>query len=133
MKIEIVHSKDKDGRRVVSVPVAKTDKRAVLYEEDWNLLQQLGVSPNWIYRLENVYSGSSVSIGAVLADAQPMQQVNYLDKDKFNLRRDNLILSVGNRKVRARDLIPSNSKLQKFELQHSYAKQDQKAETAMIE
>jgi hypothetical protein len=133
MKIEIIHSKDKDGRAVVSVPVAKTDKRAVLYQEDWNLLQQLGVSPNWIYRLENVYSGSSVSIGAVLADAQPMQQVNYLDKDKFNLRRDNLILSVGNRKFAARDLIPSNSKIQKFELERTYAKQDQKAETAMIE
>jgi hypothetical protein len=132
MIIDILHSTEY-GREIVSVPLRNSTGRAILYAEDFTMLLNLGLAPTWVYEHQQVFSGK-VSVARLIVDAGPRQQVIYCDKDTCNLRRDNLAVTVGNGKFRAREMIRANQRANKFELKHMYPKQHMtniEAETAM--
>jgi hypothetical protein len=103
---EIEYLLDRDGRDIVSVPIAG-NRRAVLYEEDFDLLMDLGVPVHWSMHLGSVKArparGYDLSIARLIVDAGGNHQIEHLNGDKTDLRRANLILKTGIGKHRARD------------------------------
>jgi|GEM_PF-1580426 len=111
---EIVHTKDEEGRPVVAVPLGPRGRHgyAVLYEEDFSLLEYLGVSPNWNingggYVICNASGapGGKVQVARVLLDAGQGQQVTFINHNKADLRRNNLRLVEGYAQRRDREFI----------------------------
>lgn len=99
--IPVTYSIDKDGdTAIVSVPMCNLDKQAVLNLSDFNLLMELKVSAQWKYVVGQVFEkgAPSISIARLIMDAGKKEAVQYIDRDAFNLRRSNLVLSVGSGK-----------------------------------
>jgi hypothetical protein len=102
----IRHLTDTDGKRIVEVPLGQNGKRvAVLYEQEFEELIGLGLSPRWrILKDRNnamrvtVWLGSikqQISVARLICGADVHQNVSYLDGNPFNLRSTNLLLGMG--------------------------------------
>jgi hypothetical protein len=107
--VDITHFKE-GKRKLVAVPVNGVKTKAVLYLDDWNDLLSIGVSPVWSFYRNQVVVRSrgkvrEVAIVRLLRDARAYQKVLPKDENPFNLRRDNLVLSPGSSRYRARDMI----------------------------
>lgn len=126
MKIQIHHGRDENGKHVVKVPLSSTDNYATLYEQDFNDLVDLGLSANWKQGADGIVQvrvpgRTNLSVARLVTDASS-QRVSYLNGDKRDLRRDNLVLD-GNgvrAKIRARDLVIPTPRLKQIELEHVY-------------
>lgn len=103
-KRSVEWTRDRDGTAIVRVElpngdIAKTDA------ESFRALMLTGVSPNWTFNLdgrreigyvrvpmsgENARRGNLATVARLIMQAPPGSIVHYLDRDHFNLRRDNL-------------------------------------------
>jgi hypothetical protein len=71
--IAVSHYTDTDGNKLVSVPLSNSDKTAILNEDDFNALLELGISPVWkIYnnQITTRYDLKDVSISRLLRNAK---------------------------------------------------------------
>lgn len=95
---------DADGQRCAAVQLANPDFEAILYVEDLLKVQALGVSLNWWINSNG--QGTSyvkVAVGAedsrvvarIIAEAEAGQQVRYRNRNRLDLRGDNLRVSGG--------------------------------------
>lgn len=106
-QINIYHAIE-NHRAIVRVPLGNSDHYATLYGEDFTALMDLGVSVCWsihMGQVKAVADNKPYPIARVLMDAAEGQVVRYLNGDRLDLRRDNLVLARGKSKYRARDLI----------------------------
>jgi hypothetical protein len=110
--IEITHSRNSnDKNNLVQVPLDDSDKPAILYESDFALLMDMGVSLRWNYNAGTMghvkcYSGGrALSIARILVDAGKGEKVQFLNGDRTDLRRDNLVVAKGAGNLRDRDYV----------------------------
>ncbi len=104
---------EENGKTVYWIPLGKSRKYAPIYQEDYELLRELGIGKTWndgLYSYVSAYCpnipGSRVIVARVLLNAGEGQTVRYLDGDRTNLRRENLILMKDSRaKRRDRDYL----------------------------
>src|SRR5436190_93838 len=114
----ITHSLDEDGvTPLVSVPLTNCDKNVILYQSDFNSLYEMGVNPLWRLSNGQVFERGRqrLIISRLIVDAQSGDKVQILDKDPCNLRRSNLLLSVGSRKSKtAADRLSAKDRPHRF-------------------
>lgn len=104
--ITVTQLLDEDGiTNLIKVPLSNHDQSVILDEADFNLLVSLGVSPLWRFQLGQVYvSGKGrISVARLITNAGLGEAVHYRDGSTINLRRSNLINSVGRGKGSTRD------------------------------
>lgn len=126
-KIQVLHTKDDKGKSIVRVPLSNSDRHATLDEQDFNQLLELGLSPSWKQGTDGLIQVSvpgrtNLPVARLITDASK-QRVRYLNGDKTDLRRDNLVLD-GNglrAKLRARDLVVPTARLNRVEVEHVYS------------
>lgn len=127
--IKIVHSTDRKQVDIVKVSLSNSKSYVTMYENDFNELMDLGLTPRWRLAedgtpIVSVLAGKAIAVARVLLDARK-EKVRYLNGKKTDLRRDNLILDArgGNGKIRARDLLTSglsSEGLKKLDVKHVY-------------
>jgi hypothetical protein len=107
---------DENGRALIGIPMP-TGEMAELYKDDYTFLIRLGLSPNWSFTNQYVMApcyrapGRLIGVGRVLADATPGTYVRYRDRNKLNLRSENLELLLGGGATRRdRDYLDPNSR-----------------------
>src|SRR5947209_6839988 len=116
--LRITHSKDHDGLRIVSVPLNNVDKQVILDEEEFDLLMSLCLDPWWRLSANLVVRGT-IPIARIILDAKKGEKVQYLDGNPLNLRRSNLIKTIGGGKSSTRDKLNKHNVLRKkIELDH---------------
>ena len=97
-RVNIEYSIDQDGKDVVLVPLSNGQK-VILYETDFDLLMELDCAPRFSLQLGIVkfrpLRGFDISIARLLLDAGKKQKVMYLNDNKLDLRRPNLVLAKG--------------------------------------
>jgi hypothetical protein len=108
-KREIIHTTDHNGRSIVMVPLANTDRYATVEAAEYASLREQKLSENWLFNsngLRRKYvrcrgrgRKNCISVARVLCGAAAGQMVRYLDGDSTNLRRTNLTLCAGSRAV----------------------------------
>ena len=130
IQIKIIHSND-NGQRIVNVPIGNYERKysekkyAVLDEDDWNFLRELGVSAVWRLNQNGLViipigkGKSAIPIARLIMDAGPDEKVIFLNKDYLCLRRYNLKLTFGYGKHRSRELIPPVKRIS-HEIIHIY-------------
>jgi hypothetical protein len=126
--IKIIHSTDKN-KKIVKVSLSNSKSYVKLYEDDFGELMGLGLTPRWRLAADgtpiaSVLPGKVMAVARVLLDATK-EKVRYLNGNKTDLRRENLILDArgGNGRIRARDLLAqglSTEGLKKLDVKHAY-------------
>ncbi len=94
-----------EGRHCVRVPLAGDRGHAELYAEDMEALTTAGTSLRWSFNSSgNGYAyvkaathNNMRTVARLLMQAGPGEQVDYLDGNPRNLRRDNLRTTRGGR------------------------------------
>ena len=93
---------DHNSKRCVRVPLANSKLFAELYVEDFEHLCANGATTNWHlsrgsrgigYPAISLKSRHTLFIARLIAGAGRGIQVSYRDRNRLNLKRDNLILS----------------------------------------
>ncbi len=115
-KITIKHQ---DG--LCWVPLANSDKSAVLDELDLEELIIIGVPLDWKFTNGYVwvsFGSTKVSIARLILDASKNHKVLFLDRDPLNMRKENLIRAPGYSKFKARDCIIRLYRQDRFEVEH---------------
>jgi len=115
--MEILHTTDDRGKELAIVPLMNSTDKATIYDSDFKLLMELGVTPYWKWSTGQVSVGNgngNLSIARLLLDAGKGQKVVYLDQDRTNLRRENLVLSTGGGKSQTRDQIVITHRLRSY-------------------
>jgi hypothetical protein len=89
---------EEKNNTVYHIPLGKSGNYAAIYKEDYDYLIQLEVSKTWndgtlgyVTAYCKSIPGTRVAIARVLMDAGEGETVRYLDGDRTNLRRNNLI------------------------------------------
>jgi hypothetical protein len=110
--IEVTHFKNpNDKKNLVQVPLDQSDRPAILYEDDFALLMDMGVSPRWSYNAATMghvkcyCGGKALSIARILVDAGKGERIQFLNCDRTDLRRDNLVIAKGAGILRDRDYL----------------------------
>jgi hypothetical protein len=93
--VTITHSRDQDGNKIVSIPVTNSDKPAILYLEDFNLLKSLGLDFQWRLNSNVVFSKGNLPVARLIANPADGEKVQYIDENRLNLKRSNLVVSKG--------------------------------------
>src|SRR5689334_10410359 len=96
--VEAYHTTDEKGAKIVKIPIANTEYYATLYADDFKELMAMGVSPRWSYysgHVKAVANSKTYCVARALMDATKGEQVKYLNGDRFDLRRDNLVIARG--------------------------------------
>ena len=117
--MNIIHTADHNGEQIVKVPLVNSRRHAILYPNDFKLLLSLDVRPKWYYidghvmvnvpKPEQNYRHGYCPISRLIMDAGPRQIVKYLNRNRLDLRRSNLLLAVGQGKYRARELLKAEN------------------------
>jgi len=94
---EPVRTRDVDGREIVLVQLARTDKQAKLFAVDWDRLTASGYSANWAWNCRAVripnYRTNTLRASRLVAGVEaPGLRVTHRDRNPLNLRRDNLVV-----------------------------------------
>ena len=126
-EIEITHFLDEDGIPLVSVPLTNSDQKVTLYQDDFNQLYSMGLDPRWRLSIGQVLERGKgrVSISRLVANANPGDKIQYLDRDPCNLRRENLLTASGAGKYKTRDVFDPMTRKntflkEKVSLKHIY-------------
>jgi hypothetical protein len=87
-------------REVVKVPLGRSDKHCFIYKEEREFLRRLGLTMNWnvtpngyVTACSSISPNAYVLVSRVLMDAAAGQSVRYRDRDKLNLRLNNLYIT----------------------------------------
>jgi len=96
---------DRDGQDILLVPLGGSFAPfAKVFPEDYAALLRSGVSPRWSASHDGYVrvggARGSALVARVIMGADNRYQVVYLDKDRTNLRRDNLALVPYKRRAR---------------------------------
>jgi len=110
--ISITHFMDDEGIPCVSVPLTNVPKSVILYQEDFNLLIEMGLTPLWRFTQGQVVEigRPKISVPRAVVDAKGGDSIEFKDHDPLNLKRSNLNYSQGNGKHRTRDKITSHNR-----------------------
>lgn len=125
-KVIVTHSRDhQDGTKIVSIPMTNVEgKEAVLYLEDFMLLRSLMVDIRWRLAANVVLAKGKeqLSIARIITNAKSGERVQYLDGNSLNLRRSNLVVTLGGAaRSNARDaLLAKPASLERFEIEEIY-------------
>jgi hypothetical protein len=90
-------STDRDGRQVLLVPLAGTNKHARIFPEDFRTLLDQGFGGNWCLNRGTVkvsdWRHNAPRVARLLMGLGPGDpyQARHRDGDALNLRRDNLL------------------------------------------
>jgi len=92
-----IRATDRDGKAVLLIPLANSDKLAKVFPEDYDRLIARGYSPNWCWNVRTVkvsdWKHNTPRVARLIMDVQgPAFQVRHRDGDPLNIRRDNLIV-----------------------------------------
>ena len=104
--LEIRHSTDHAGTRIIEVPLKNSDLKAKLFEQDYAELVALGAGLPWHFKQGQVVvwkNPKSINIARLILDADKGVKVSFLDGNTRNLCRSNLIRIAGSAKYRTRD------------------------------
>src|SRR5215510_12994242 len=109
--LNITATTDNDGRPVVLLPVKGRARSVVVDTATFKQLMGLGVRLPFVIRDGHPSFHSYVNrnrkyirVARLIADAGPGQHVSYVDRDRFNLTKTNLILVRGGG-AKERDII----------------------------
>jgi hypothetical protein len=110
---------------IVSVPLTNSNRLVCLYQDDFDYLMALGLSPKWVLTNGQILErGTRLSVTRLVADAKKGQGVKLFDKDPTNLRHPNLILVRAGGRLNARDVLRNTEErpynLDKPTLTHKY-------------
>lgn len=96
---------DSAGQRCVRVPLAHSERTALVYAEDFGSLMEAGLSFFWqlnfnkrdgqAYVKARLKGTQPHSIARLILGAGRKQEVRYRDGNRLNLRRDNLTIRKG--------------------------------------
>src|SRR5258708_6961838 len=86
--VTVTRSKDDDGVPIISIPIANSNKPAILYQEDFDLLLSLNIDPRWTFNANLVLERGQLPIARILFDAKAGEKVRYKDGNSLNLKPD---------------------------------------------
>lgn len=99
---------DGDGRELAHVPLANREERATLYADDYRRIINGEWSPCWqltnvgwkfpyvlVRALNHKGNNRTLTVARLVAEVGKGQRVSYVDGDRLNLRRDNLLIHRG--------------------------------------
>jgi hypothetical protein len=125
----IITIKHRGGKVYVPLDI-NSNEYAIFDEAGFNTLIDLGIHPIFRLRQSCVWARSkgkeryspsaNVCVARVLMDCDRGTCVRYLDNDYKNLAFDNLIVTNGMSKKRARDQIRKEFSHRRYELNHIY-------------
>ena len=122
MKVVRVKHHSENGRKLVSV-LLRDGEICILEKQDFDELIRLGVPATWRFFLGNVIvslNKKNVQIARLLLDLDRGRSIKYLNGNRLDLRRSNLIVTNGKSKVRDRSLLPHRYNNKQCELKHEY-------------
>ncbi len=102
--VTVTRSKDDDGVPIISIPIANSNKPAILYQEDFDLLLSLNIDPRW------TFNANLLPIARILFDAKAGEKVRYKDGNSLNLKRDNLLKAKGGARSNTREKLADRPK-----------------------
>jgi hypothetical protein len=119
MNIVITHFIENDTP-LVFVPLTNSDQVVTLYQETFNSLVAQGLDPRWkVVGKQILEKGRNISVTRLAADADKGQKVRLLDRNPFNLRRDNLAIQLST--ARAKDKLKTERhNLNPVTISHEY-------------
>ena len=98
-----------NNNNVMYLPLGnKRKSNAMILQKDFEELMSFGISPKWSYHLGHVWvwhNRRKLPIARLICDAGKGQKVVLVDKNPLNLKRDNLLLTIGTSKHRTRDFV----------------------------
>jgi hypothetical protein len=104
-KQRIVRHLTENGHKLVNVPLDDRAKRyAILFEQDYQNLIDLGLSPRWRIKNDrgakrvmvwNRATGYEVAVARLIVGAGAKQSVTYANGNPFDLRAINLVVGLG--------------------------------------
>jgi len=106
MNNKIIYKTDNDGEKIIVVPLQNSHLTVKLFENDYKELDSLGVGLPWkLVQGQIVVRNNklNLSVARLIVDAGEGVRVDYEDGDSTNLRRSNLIKTLGNGLHRTRD------------------------------
>ena len=123
--VTVTHSlDDDDGTPIVSVPLINSKQIAILNQSDYQELISIGVDPRWKLARSQVFERGRtlVSIARLIANAKKGEKVQYKDGNQLNLRRKNLVISIGAGKHTERDRLNKEHGVlrDKVEVKHNH-------------
>jgi hypothetical protein len=133
--IEVINFYE-DGCPVVSVPLTNIDKSAVLYREDFDRLMTLNVDPRWRLGMGRVLERGrgQVPIARLVANAKKGEKVQHIDKNPYNMKRENLVNTAGAGK-NSIDKVALDNKIlrERVEVLHTYIQPSWETESSIPE
>jgi hypothetical protein len=121
IEVEVKH-RNEDGNKIVELQL-KNSGHCVLEESAFDLLMSLGIVPILTVVEGSVVCRSGnrhVCIARLLLDCGVNETVRYLDNNRKNLRRSNLIKLGGSAKYQARAQIFKKYEKRVHQLRHVY-------------
>lgn len=110
---EVRHTTDTDGKAIVLVPLANHDEPAKVLAEDFAAIIAAGFTDQWTLNSSgNGYAyvrcgadmrGHLATVARLVTKPRKGFMVRYQDRDRLNLRRDNLRLVKGARPKKYED------------------------------
>ena len=101
----IVRHLTDNGHRLVNVPLDDRAKRyAILFEQDYQNLMDLGLTPRWRVKRDrgairvmvwNRNTGYEVAVARLVVGAGSKQSVTYANGNPLDLRASNLVVGLG--------------------------------------
>jgi len=127
----IRHLIDENGKKVVHIPLDDKAKRyAILFEEDYQNLIDLGLSPRWRIKQDrgakrvmvwNRTTGYEVAVARLIVSAGAKQSVTYANGNPLDLRATNLVIGLGKGLRNDRnDIRPSRNFTKHSLVKHEY-------------
>jgi hypothetical protein len=130
----IVRHLTDNGHRLVNVPLDDRAKRyAILFEQDYQNLMDLGLTPRWRVKRDrgairvmvwNRNTGYEVAVARLVVGAGSKQSVTYANGNPLDLRASNLVVGLGKGLRNDRNEIKhSNHTTKRSIVRHEYINQ----------
>jgi hypothetical protein len=112
--LQIVHSIDGHGERIVTVPLTNSSRSVVMLEKDLDGLVAKGFPLTWRLagKVVLVTGKGRVPVARMMVEAQKGDRVIFKDKDPCNLLRSNII-HADSRYLKTGDIIIEHINLDK--------------------
>ena len=97
MSVEVIQT-TRNGWHIIKVPLDNSRGHVVVDKSSFDDLLSLGVGLPWRVWKRQVYvrnKGGYLSLARLITNAGPHERIIYLDGDRFNLTRINLVVDKG--------------------------------------